>query len=117
MSRIYICGPMRGINLDNHPEFDRIEKLWKEAGHDPISPAYLARALGKGDGNYNSSRAFMKQVMIIDCVVICNCDGIALMKRWEKSRGATMELALAQSLGIAIYDAETLEQITGDILA
>ena len=112
MSRVYIAGPMRGIKNDNHEEFDRIEKMWKEAGHIPVSPAYMARALGKGNGNFESDDAFMRQVMIIDTVVICNCDAIALMKGWETSRGATMELALAQSIGLEVYMAESIEKVT-----
>jgi len=111
--RVYIAGPMRGYPQDNHAEFDRIEKLWKDAGHNPVSPAYMARALGKErkEGEFDSTPKSMREVMIIDTVVICGCDGIALMKGWQKSKGATMELALAHSIGISVYDAETMQRL------
>ena len=110
--RVYIAGPMRGYPRDNHDEFDRIEKMWKDAGHDAVSPAYLGRALGKGESRgYNSGPKFMREVMVIDAVVICGCDAIALMQGWDTSRGATMELALSHSIGIDTYDAETMEKM------
>ena len=110
--KIYIAGPMRGYPNDNHAAFDAAEETLRAAGHSPVSPAYLARALGKGpDTDYESSTAYMKQVMIIDAVVICNCDAIAVLPGWEKSRGATMEVALAQSIGLPIYDSVMMRRL------
>ena len=110
--RIYIAGPMRGFENDNHAEFDRIEELWWEAGHTPISPAYMTRAFArKIEGGFDNSPASIREAMIIDVIAICGCDGIALMQGWDTSRGATMELALAQSIGIDVYDAETMNQM------
>jgi len=98
---------MRGYPKDNHEEFDRIERLWQDAGHNPVSPAYMARALGKGTG-FDTHKS-IREVMMIDAVVICGADALAVMKGWKTSRGATMEVALAQSIDIPIFDAETME--------
>lgn len=115
--RVYLAGPMRGYLNDNHQAFDAAEKQWRAAGHNPVSPAYLARALGKGGegGNYESDARFIRLVMMIDCTVICGCDAIAVLPGWERSRGSTMEVALAQSIGIPIFDAVKMTEITDTV--
>lgn len=107
--KVYIAGPMRGYENDNHASFDEAERRWRQAGHTPISPAYLARALGKGgeSGNYTTEADYIRQVMIIDTTVICHCDAVAVLPGWHQSKGAIMEVALARSIGIPIYCAET----------
>jgi hypothetical protein len=103
---VYIAGPMRGIPEDNHEAFNEAEKRWRSIGHSPRSPARMARALGKVD-SFESPPNFMRQVMVIDAVVICGCDAIAVLPGWQSSKGALMEVALAKSIGIPIYDATT----------
>lgn len=99
--RIYLAGPMRGYPGNNFEAFDKVEKMWREAGHDPVSPAQLSRA----SGGPKDAPEYIREVMVVDTAVICRCDALAVLPRWENSRGSLMEVALANSIEIPIYDA------------
>lgn len=110
--RIYIAGPMRGIPEWNFPAFDEAEARWRAAGHVPFSPAQVDRAL-KYDPNEQgeATNGHLRHVIQMDIACIMAADAIALLPGWENSRGATVELSLAQFIGIPVYDAITMERI------
>lgn len=111
--KIYIAGPISGIPQFNAPAFDQAESLWRAAGHTPINPMAIDRALGI-DINGPTSQvegSFGRQAIACDIQYILNCNGIALLPGWKKSRGAAVELALAQFLNLPVYDALTLARI------
>lgn len=125
--RVYIAGPMTGIPLFNFPAFDAARDRWKEAGHDVISPADLTRSywreqfgedfdpastrpdIAAGGDIY---REFLKE----DVRAITECDGIALLSGWRKSKGVALELTVARGLGLIEFDAETLEPMQGETI-
>lgn len=110
--RVYIAGPMRGLPDWNFPAFDAAERAWREAGHIAFSPAQTDRALGYGDhGTEAVDSRHLKHVMLGDIAAIYAADGIALLPGWENSMGATVELALAQFLGMKVFDAVTMKEI------
>ena len=108
---VYLSGPMRGIPGYNFPAFDEAEARWKAAGHHVLSPAQTCRALGyaKAAESHNESVAIehLKHVMQVDIACIYAADAIALLPGWENSMGCTVELSLAQFLGLKIYCATT----------
>ena len=108
--RIYIAGPMRGIPESNFPAFDEAESRWRAAGHTPFSPAQVDRAL-KYDPKYDETPTMLRHVIQMDIACIMAADALALLPGWEKSRGSTVELSLAQFLGLPIYDAMSMTQI------
>lgn len=103
--KVYIAGPIRGIPEFNAPAFDAAEKRWREAGHTPFSPISVDRALAVLAGSETPEH--LKLVMQLDTALIFNADAIALLPGWEKSSGATVELALAQFLKLPVYEATT----------
>lgn len=109
--RIYLAGPMRGKPDLNFKAFDEAKIQWTQAGHQVFSPADLDRALGYGMYGEESIQN-LKHVMMNDINCLYNADAIALLPGWEDSMGATVELALAQMLGLDIYDAETMAQFS-----
>src|SRR5438874_2740148 len=99
---------MRGLPGWNFPAFDRAAEVWREAGHQPFSPAQVDRALGYGP-DLGESDSALRHVMALDLACISHADAIALLPGWEDSAGATVELAFAQFLGLPVYDALTRE--------
>ena len=106
---VYIAGPMRGYDRHNFPAFDEAFQRWSGAGHRVITPAALDRALSGDElvelSDTPDNPVFFRRAIQIDVLVICSVDAIALLPGWERSRGTTVELALAQMLGLPIYDA------------
>ncbi len=107
--KIYIAGPMRGIENWNFPMFDYAEEIWRDAGHQPFSPAQIDRVLKYSpttDSGCNDDH--LRHVIQMDIACVMAADAIALLPGWEASRGVAVELALAQFLGLPIYDAVTM---------
>lgn len=114
--KVYIAGPMRGLPEWNFPAFDRAQERWQKAGWHVMSPAAMARAMNYGpDCGYIAEPSdkegleHLKHVMLSDIAAIYACDALAILPGWENSVGTTVELAIAQYLGLPIYNAETMK--------
>lgn len=107
--KIYIAGPMRGLPEWNFPAFDEAERRWRSFGHIAFSPAATDRALGYLPTTEGVDQEHLKHVMLSDIACLYSADAIALLPGWQNSRGTAVELALAQFLGLDIYDAVTME--------
>jgi hypothetical protein len=114
--KIYLSGPMRGLKDWNREAFDVATRLWQQDGHQVFSPWANLRALGyekdkEVEPTSQSGKEHLKHVMMGDIASIYASDAIALLRGWEWSRGCTVELALAQFLGLKIYLAESKVQV------
>jgi hypothetical protein len=118
--KVYIAGPMRGLPGWNFEAFDRAERKWRSLGHHVFSPVSILRGMGyawgdsapvEPDGRDGQGTDHLKHVIQSDISCIFHSDAIALLPGWESSRGATVELALAQFLGLPVYAAETMSVI------
>ena len=90
MSRIYIAGPMTGIEEFNRPAFFSAAQLLAERGHIALNPATLPNGLTQ------------PQYMDI-CLAMLRCaEVIFMLDGWEQSTGARAEHALAEKLGLRI---------------
>lgn len=115
--KIYIAGPMRGIDLYNFPAFDACAERLRTMGHEPVNPADLDRESGVTEWTDPLPEDFMRGAMKRDLLAIIDgCEGIALLPGWEKSSGVAAELALAKCLGLSVLDAHTLEPMDATIL-
>jgi signal recognition particle subunit SEC65 len=95
---IYLSGPMSGYIELNFPEFHRVAKGLRDKGYKVISPAEIKQPELTWE---SCMRQDIKQLM--------DADAVAVMEGWEKSKGASIEVNLAKSLGMQIIDAYTLE--------
>lgn len=111
--KVYLAGPMRGLPDWNYLAFDKAEIAWRDAGHHVFNPARLARALGYDFSSCNgkADKPHLQHIMMSDIACLYSSDAIALLPGWENSAGATVELAMAQFLGLLVYDAVTKKQI------
>jgi hypothetical protein len=99
---IYIAGPMRGYEKNNHDAFDKAEmhlkgkKIWN-----PINPAAIDRFEGV-DPNNDMTKKELRDALERDIRLVFTCDCMYMLRGWEKSFGARMEHALATALGMGI---------------
>ena len=106
--KVYIAGPMRGIEYYNFPAFDDAAFRFREGGWDVINPAELDRVNGAHEFSDNQGTDFLREAMRRDTNAICDCTAIALLPGYEKSKGTEVELVLAKLLGLEVLDAKTM---------
>lgn len=105
---VYLSGPMTGIADFNFPAFANAAAAWREAGFDVRSPH---EAFG-GD----KTRAYAEYIRE-DVRMMLDCTAIAMLPGWEASRGARMELHLAQMMGFDVYRAADFTPLDAPALA
>lgn len=100
MARVYIAGPMTGIEGYNFDAFNRAAFLWREGGWEVINPA--EEFDGKTDLPY---RAYVER----DIERLRTVDAIAMLEGWDgpNARGSCWEREIARSIfRIPIFDAD-----------
>jgi len=104
MKTIYIAGPMTGLPEFNYPAFFKAEN---RIGHEwrVLNPARMDGIDTTGmKGLHSEVPEFcLKQAMKRNCHAICESDAIYMLKGWEHSRGAMVELQLAIYLKLEIH--------------
>ena len=97
---IYIAGPMRGHEDDNHPAFYEAEKELEANGiWTAINPARMDKELLEYVG---VAEVDCKMALKRDIDEIFEADAMYMLRGWEKSEGARVEHALAIYLGLSI---------------
>ena len=90
---VYIAGPMMGVPGFNYPAFNAAEDHLRAIGHMPINPARHGVDERARDWTWVD---FMRRT-IRD---VTNADAIHLLDGWEGSRGAQLEVTIADALGM-----------------
>lgn len=101
--KIYIAGKVSGIPIaECIMKFDAAQKQIEKMGHQAINPLAVV-------DNWNME---WLPAMRLCLKALLDCDAIYLIGDWFNSRGAIIELQLAQDLDIqVIIDTDELEQI------
>jgi hypothetical protein len=89
---LYISGPMAGYPELNHPAFNAAEATLTAAGYYILNPASSDLPPDLGWADY----------LRYDLRLVLDSDGIAVLPNWEASRGAKLEVEVAQRLGIPV---------------
>lgn len=104
MKKIYIAGPMSGIDKYNFPAFNRRQKILEAQGWKVFNPANKDTELKviedpsykKGDADALMKSGFnFRKVFTWDVDRVIEADAIYMLKGWEKSPGARAEHAVA----------------------
>jgi hypothetical protein len=90
---------MTGLPGFNFPAFHEAAERWRKAGWEVISPAE------EFEGRTDLPR---EKYLRRDIENLLRVDGIALLPGWADSKGARLELAVAQELGLNIFNAHTM---------
>lgn len=96
--RVYVAGPMSGFPDLNFPAFHEAARRLRRLGLEVINPAEL-------NGDMQGDWAACLKADVRELVT---CDTVALLPRWERSRGAQVEHRLARDLGLRVIEVELL---------
>ena len=97
MKRIYLSGPMTGLPGLNFPAFAAMTANLRADGHTVTNPAEL----NPDGGSWNDC-------MRRDIVALMECDTVARLPGWEHSKGARLEVLIAERLGMTVVNAHDL---------
>lgn len=90
--RIYISGPMTGLPQLNYPAFNTAAELLRAEGFEVENPAE------NPEPECRSWVGYMRLAL----VQISRSDGLLLLPGWLDSKGARLELHIAQQLGLPV---------------
>ena len=115
--RVYISGPITGILNYNIAEFKKYEEKFKNLNFEVVNPHELFtkeevdginKSLEDKVISFEEHHAFF---MRRDIKEMMDCDFIAVLNGWEKSKGANIEVYVARNLNIPVIDAVTLNEL------
>lgn len=96
--KIYLAGPMSGIEGYNLKGFNMFAKHLREQGLDIVNPAELA----VDDGTVAGSHPWEYYVKY-DLKFLLECNSMILIPGWRDSRGVRLELTIAATLKYKVY--------------
>jgi hypothetical protein len=88
--RVYISGAMTGIPDFNRQAFQEAEDYLTSLGYEVINPHKIPLPL--------DFKGCYLDYIKLDIVELITCDTIFMLKGWETSRGANIEIFIAKSL-------------------
>lgn len=91
--KVYIAGPMRGMENLNREAFFDLEGALNALGHEAINPFALEMSEGL------SLREYMKA----DLPALLDCDAVVVLDGWRASQGASLEVFTAVQAEIPVY--------------
>lgn len=111
--KLYIAGPMRGIDEFNFPAFFAAEERLNAEGHTCFNPARrdierhgtdISTGNTKGDEAVAAQHGFSLREALRDDTawISMEAEGIALLPGWDRSKGAVAEHALARALNLEV---------------
>lgn len=91
MTILYISGPMTGYAEHNFPEFERVAKALRAKGYTVLSPHEFP----------NAGKSWV-DCLRYDLVRLMECSGVATLDGWSDSRGAGLEVCVAEELEMTV---------------
>ncbi|CAE6905944.1 MULTISPECIES: DUF4406 domain-containing protein [Pseudomonas] len=97
MQRIYLSGPMTGCPDFNYPAFHAEADRLRSLGFDVESPAE------------NPPQESWEEYLRWGLAQMLTCDSVALLPGWGISKGAQLEVSVAEKLKMTIVMAESIQ--------
>lgn len=102
MKKVYLAGPMSGLEDFNFPAFHKAAGELRERGFEVFSPAE-ADLQKWGTLEEVKAKATYRECLSTDLnYILDHADIIALLPGWENSKGVAAELATAKALNLEI---------------
>lgn len=95
--KIYVSGPMSGIENHNYPLFNCVSEELRARGFNVVNPAELDELIEPGTKPWEW---YLRR----DLAAMLTCDSVALLPNWRMSRGARLEVTVAHSVKMDIYE-------------
>lgn len=99
--KLYLAGPMSGIESHNYPAFHNAAEKLRKDGHEVISPAELHPDAANIQGE--STPEDYRKYLAADFAAIAECDALALLPGFANSRGARLEIHYALTMGMPCH--------------
>lgn len=112
MPTLYVAGPMTGIKDYNYPHFREVGDALRDCGYTVLNPVEVdAMHLAErsmvdssfrhvcadcDEGRKHEWHWYMRRTL----KMMLEADGVALLRGWERSRGAKVEVEVAKALGM-----------------
>ena len=116
--KVYISGPMTGIENDNRAEFERAEAWLIKQWYYPITPFKLMLEQDRGRAFSQLAPATYSQRLAYDIKAMAEMVQVVfVLPGWEQSVGAALEVAFAVSaMGIPVMEAYTQKPISLNVV-
>ena len=102
--RLYIAGPMTGLENFNFHSFDYATAEFNKLGWDVVNPAEIGRQFGLDKTHHFYMRKALESLV--------TCGAIFMLPGWEKSKGASLEFQVATALGfLEVHNTEVFGQL------
>lgn len=105
MRRAYIAGPMRGYRLFNFPAFLGTGVLLRRAGWDVVCPAEHDLVIGF-DPTGTLDGFDLRAALRWDIDAVLRSDAVVALPGWQRSSGASAEVAAARAAEIPVLTPE-----------
>lgn len=93
--RIYISGKITGLDIEvARGYFEAVEEALLKAGLTPVNPFKIL--------SYEPNKSW-KEYMLADIEALMDCDAILMLENWTDSKGAKVEHAIAEKMGMKLY--------------
>ena len=92
--KIYLSGPMTGVKDLNVPAFNKAAKKLRAKGYLVVNPPELDRKERKDTWEDCLKR---------DLRYVVECDAIATLPNWQKSRGANLEIYVGKAVSMPVH--------------
>lgn len=90
MSKIYVSGPISGYDYSERKQtFLFVQKELEKKGYEVFNPMF--NGLPKGASTHEHMR--------VDFKMLCECDEILMLPKWNHSAGCSQEFAVAVAIG------------------
>ena len=96
--RVYIAGPMTGIEDFNYPAFNAAASRLLAAGYEPLNPVDSEKH--NDTDTHQTWDWYLRHAIRM----VTHADGLAMLPGWSKSKGANLEHHVAMALGLDIRD-------------
>lgn len=94
--KLYLSGPMTGLQDMNYPAFHEAAGKLREMGHEVLSPAERELTVPQTD-------EFWHDLMKRGIRMLLECECLVQLDKWWDSKGACAEFQVAVALGMNVY--------------
>lgn len=114
---IYLSGPMTGIEDFNRPAFDAAAEQLRAQGFDVIVPgeneSYDPIELATQTVSKQKREFYLSRDIEL---ILEHSDLVVVLPGWEESEGAKLEVAVAEAVGLPVFDFTTSALLHGEIV-
>lgn len=113
---VYLSGPMTGVEEFNRPAFDHAAEELRSMGFEVLVPgeneAYDPVELATMEVSRQKREFYISRDIEL---ILEHSDFVVVLPGWESSEGAKLEIAVAEAVGIPIFDFRTSTLLRGGI--